>query len=102
MFLNSNFNLFLGLVKPLLNSELLSRVHLHRSDMDYEAFYRDHIPKTHLPKEYGGDLESVEVLHQKHCEKLKSLKNYFIYEKMQTNFEFDPFMKEYFDEINSV
>lgn len=70
--------------------------------MDYEAFYRDHVPKTHLPSDYGGDLESIEILHQKHTEKLMTLKDYFKFEEMQANFEFDSMVDEFLDEMNKV
>jgi hypothetical protein len=96
------FDLIIGIVKPLLNSELLQKLHLHRSDMDFEAFYRDHIPKSHLPSDYGGDLESVEKLHEKHCKKLKNLKDYFYYEEFQSNFEFDAFAEEFLDELQNT
>lgn len=89
-------------MKPLLNSELLEKLHLHRSDMDYEAFYRDHVPKSHLPSDYGGDLESVEKLHEQHCKKIMDLKDYFYYEEQQSNFEFDSYVEEFLDDVQSV
>lgn len=70
--------------------------------MDYEEFYRDHVPKSHLPSDYGGDLESVENLHQNHVQKLMSLKDYFKFEEMQANFEFDSFVDDFLDEVNKI
>lgn len=69
--------------------------------MDYEAFYRDHVPKSHLPADYGGDLETVEKLHENHCKKLMKLKDYFYYEEIQSNLKFDSFVDEFLDEIQS-
>ena len=96
------FNLILGIVRPLLNSELLQKLHLHSSDMDYEEFYKKFVPKTHLPSDYGGTLESVEKLHEKSREKLENLKDYFIYEEQQSNLEFDEFVDEFFEEMNKI
>lgn len=51
--------------------------------MDWEEFY-NRVPKSSLSSDYGGDLESVEVLHQKQCKNLVRLKNYFEAESAQT------------------
>lgn len=48
-----------------------------------EKFYKECIPRSSLPKDFGGDLESVEVLHKKHCEELVRLKKMFLAEEQQ-------------------
>jgi hypothetical protein len=55
----------------------LERTHFYSSDINWEKFYEDCIPKSHLPSNYGGDLESVEVLHEKTCQKIIELAEYF-------------------------
>lgn len=57
--------------------------------MDYEKFYEECIPKSHLPSDFGGDLESVEELHEKHRKGLLELRDYFLMEEKQQNCEFD-------------
>lgn len=57
--------------------------------MDYEKFYQDHIPKSCLPSDFGGDLESVGELHEKHCKEFTRLRNYFVLEEQQVAFKFD-------------
>lgn len=57
--------------------------------MDFEKFYAEHIPKSCLPSDFGGDLESVAELHKKHCTELVGLRNYFIAEEQQAAFKFD-------------
>ncbi|CRL02024.1 CLUMA_CG015172, isoform A [Clunio marinus] len=79
----SFFNSIIALVKPFIRSEILSKLHFHSSNMDYEKFYQECIPKSHLPSDFGGDLESVEVLHKKHREELMELRDYFIFEENQ-------------------
>lgn len=64
-------------------------MHLHSSNMDYEKFYNDHIPKTCLPSDFGGSLESVADLHEKHCKEFMRLRNYFIVEEQQAALKFD-------------
>jgi hypothetical protein len=77
------------LIKPFASTTLLNRIHWHTSDIDYEKFYEEHgIPKSILPKDYGGDLPSVEELHEKHKELLMSQNEYFLLDEKQTNFEF--------------
>lgn len=52
-------------------------MNLHYADIDWENFYEKHIPRSCLPSDYGGDLESVEVLSKKNLAELKNLKDYF-------------------------
>lgn len=82
-------------MKQLARSELLEKIHFHSSNMDYEKFYRECIPKSHLPSDYGGDLESVEVLNKRHREGLVELREFFLMEEQQKNFEFDKYVEEY-------
>jgi hypothetical protein len=69
------------MVKPFTRSKLLERVHFHTSNINWDDFYRDHIPKSHLPADYGGELETIKVLHEKSCEKLMKMGKYFKYEE---------------------
>jgi hypothetical protein len=57
--------------------------------MDFQKFYAEFIPKSCLPSDYGGDLESVEVLHNKNRENLMRSREYFLIEERMMNFEFD-------------
>ena len=57
--------------------------------MDYEKFYKEHIPKSCLPSDFGGDLESVAELHEKHTKELMRLRNYFIMEEQQAALKLD-------------
>lgn len=57
--------------------------------MDFEKFYKDHIPKSSLPSDFGGELESVAELHEKHCKQLKNLRNYFLVEEQQVALKLD-------------
>jgi len=57
--------------------------------MDYEKFYEDHIPKSSLPSDYGGDLESVAKLHENHCREFMRLRDYFVAEEQQAALKFD-------------
>jgi hypothetical protein len=91
-----------AIVKPLLNSELLQKLHLHNSDMNYEEFYEKFVPKSHLPSDYGGTLESVEELHKTSSQSLINLKYYFIHEEQQSKLEFDPYVDEFLAEMNKT
>lgn len=56
--------------------------------MDWEDFYKNHVPRSCLPSDYGGDLESVEVLSKQNLELWKKHKEYFRYDEELT-FGFD-------------
>lgn len=51
--------------------------------MEWEEFYKHGVPKSSLPSNYGGDLDTIEVLHAEHCKKLIELKGYFEAESVQ-------------------
>ena len=67
----------------------MNLVELHSSNMDFEKFYAESIPKSCLPSDYGGDLESVKDLHDRNRETLMEVQEYFLWEKRFLNFEYD-------------
>lgn len=48
-----------------------------------EKFYAEHLPKSCLPKDFGGDLGTVEELHKAHSKDLVALRSYFLAEEKQ-------------------
>ena len=91
----SFLNKIISLVKPYLRSETLKKIHFHPSNMDYGKFYTEYIPKSCLPSDYGGDLESIEVLHKRQIEEFMQMRDYFLMEEQQKNHEFDLYADEY-------
>lgn len=87
-------------MKPLVRSEMLNKVHFYRSNIDYEKFYKNCIPRSHLPSDFGGDLESVKELHEKQRKTLLKMRDYFFYEEMQANLDFDDFVNDFLDDVN--
>jgi len=49
-----------------------------------EKFYKEHVPKSSLPSDFGGDLPSAKELHEKHCKELIRLRSFFLAEEKQT------------------
>ncbi|KAL7303038.1 hypothetical protein TKK_0004257 [Trichogramma kaykai] len=64
----------LALVKPFMKKELMDILHLHTGSVS--EVYR-YIPPECLPKDFGGELDDIETLHQQHCRKLADLRDYF-------------------------
>lgn len=81
----------IAMIRPFTSSGFLSKIHWHSPDADMEKFYSEHIPKSCLPSDYGGDLGSVGELHEKHKMHLAKMKEYFHLEEKQMNYEFDQF-----------
>lgn len=79
---------------------MLNKVHFYRHDMDYEKFYENCVPKSHLPSDYGGDLASVKELHEEQRKFMMDLRDYFFFEELQANLEFDVFVDDFLDDIN--
>lgn len=95
----------LAMIKPFVNKDLLSmvktiverikrsscfyydlfQIELHSSDMNFEQFYQQYIPKKCLPRDYGGFLPSTHELHLENVQLLASMTNYFAAEEKQRN-----------------
>lgn len=56
--------------------------------MDYEKFYEECIPKSCLPSDYGGDLDSVAELHKKTWKEMNEISEYFKLEERASALEF--------------
>lgn len=52
--------------------------------MDWEEFYENQVPKSSLPSDYGGELDSIAVMHKQNCSSLVKWKGYFEAESAQT------------------
>ncbi|XP_044739621.1 alpha-tocopherol transfer protein-like [Chrysoperla carnea] len=79
----SFFDKVLSILKPFLRAEILDMMQLHPSSLDMEEFMEKHISKNCLPSDYGGDLDSIEVLHAKNCKELETIVPYFTAEQTQ-------------------
>lgn len=91
-------HMIIALIKPFMWSEMMNKIHFHPSNMDYKKFHEEFIPKSHLPSDYGGDLESIEQLHEQQRKTFMEMRDYFTMEERQKNHEFDEFAVEY--EVN--
>lgn len=69
--------------------DILKVVRFYTKDMDWEKFYEECIPKSCLPSDYGGDLESIEVLQSKSRAELEGKRDFFLFEEHLMNFEYD-------------
>uniref|UniRef100_A0A1Y1N9D0 CRAL-TRIO domain-containing protein n=1 Tax=Photinus pyralis TaxID=7054 RepID=A0A1Y1N9D0_PHOPY len=65
------------MLSPFIKPEMAGLIHFHRSGMDMELFHEEWIPKRCLPREYGGELESIEIYHHALVEQLESLQWFF-------------------------
>ncbi|KAK5638261.1 hypothetical protein RI129_012556 [Pyrocoelia pectoralis] len=83
--LNTGFptRMLFKMVLPFVKPEMAALIHLHSIGMDMETFYDQWIPKRCLPKEYGGELDSVEVYNRMCTEELESLQWFFDAELLQ-------------------
>jgi hypothetical protein len=45
---------------------------------DYQKFHKDVVPRSGLPSDFGGDLATIEELHNQHNKKFEKLRNYFV------------------------
>lgn len=64
-----------SLIRPLLKKELLDVIHFHTQGL--ESLY-EYVSKDVLPKEYGGELESIHDTHRKFIEYVLSKRLVFL------------------------
>lgn len=50
---------------------------------------RDKIPLACLPSDFGGELDTITNMHEKHCKEFSKLRDYFIEEEKQWNTNFN-------------
>ncbi|XP_044261385.1 uncharacterized protein LOC123009261 [Tribolium madens] len=77
--LNSNyvFDKLISVVKFFIKSDLMSIIKTHPPETDMSKFYEDCIPSACLPKEYGGELSSIEEMNEKMIQEFRELKPFF-------------------------
>ncbi|CAG9805867.1 unnamed protein product [Chironomus riparius] len=91
----SLFDIIAALIKPFIKPKVFQRIQLHHGNMDYEKFYENEIPKSHLPKEYGGTLGTLDELQAETTKKLMDLRDYFILEEKQRELEFEDYIRKH-------
>ncbi|XP_058116319.1 alpha-tocopherol transfer protein-like [Anopheles ziemanni] len=83
----SFFDKIMYIIKPFIHAEILNMLYLHTSNANFEKFYDEWIPKSCLPSDLGGDLKSIDELHQDHMKEFERQRNYFLSEEGQRNGE---------------
>ena len=53
--------------------------------MNFRPFHNSYVPKSCLPSDYDGNLESVRKLHIKTCNEFERLREFFIYDEKQSD-----------------
>lgn len=64
-------------------------MHLHPSNFDREKFYTEHVPKSSLPSNFGGDCESVQTLHDRLSKEFMDMRDYYMVEEKQAALELE-------------
>lgn len=57
-------------------------MHLHHG-RDYDVLHQNFIPKSCLPSDFGGELQSAEELHKQHSKEFVKLRNYFVQDEKE-------------------
>ncbi|XP_043495071.1 alpha-tocopherol transfer protein-like [Polistes fuscatus] len=78
--LNANWILdkVLAIIRPFMKSEFFQLIHAYTGEVS-EVY--QHIPPKCLPKDFGGELDYVEVLKEENDHKLQQLRDYFLEEE---------------------
>lgn len=77
------------MIRPFVKKELYERIFLHYPTTDYSGFFEKYVPRSHMPSDYGGDMPSVEELHDKNRDMLIEMREYFLFEENQMNFMYE-------------
>lgn len=84
----------IALARPFASSGLLSKLHLYTTDIDWNEFNRNHIPASHLPSDFNGNLPELKKLNEKTKKLLNDFKEYFIMEDKQIKGNYDYLAEE--------
>lgn len=76
------------MIRPFVRKELFERIHIHHGTT-YDDFFTKFIPRSHMPRDYGGDLASIAELHEENRNVLTDLRDYFFLERKQMDLELD-------------
>ncbi|XP_070500143.1 alpha-tocopherol transfer protein-like [Chironomus tepperi] len=93
------FDLIISICKQFVKTEMAEKFIFLNSDTDYDKFHQTQIPKSHLPKEFGGTLGTLDELQEKSVKQFMNLRNYFVLEEKQANFEFDDYIEKHPNEV---
>lgn len=63
------------------------QLYTHTSDIDYDDFYKNWIPKQCLPSDFGGDLPTVAEMHTNFRKEFDDLRDYFLAEEDHRNYD---------------
>lgn len=74
---------------------LLFQIHFHYASVDYNKFFDEVVPRSCMPSDFGGDLESIEELHKQTCIELNNQNYYFLMEELQASLEIGGFSWNY-------
>ncbi|XP_030757202.1 alpha-tocopherol transfer protein-like [Sitophilus oryzae] len=79
------FDKIMNIIKVFMKTELINMIKVHPPNIESEKLF-SLIPKQCLPEEYGGDLPSIEVLHEKTVKQYTEKQDFWkLEEKMRKN-----------------
>lgn len=88
-------NAIIALIRPFIRTEMMNKIQFHAKSMDCEKFFAEHIPKSHLPSDYGGDLGSIDEINQQQLKAFADMRDYFLMEEKQVMRGYDHLADEY-------
>lgn len=85
----SFFDKILTLIRPFMRAEIFKVLKTYPSDYNMDDFYKNVIPRSGLPSDFGGDLPSIDVLHEQFKSEYYNLRDYFRAEEEQRGIFWD-------------
>lgn len=70
-------------------SNFFHQLHTYPSDYNMDDFYKNVLPRSGLPSNFGGELASVDELHEQFKSEYYNLRDYFRAEEEQRGFYWD-------------
>ncbi|KAF5284123.1 hypothetical protein FQR65_LT00123 [Abscondita terminalis] len=70
-------NQILAIILPFMKQELFEKISFHPKNIDWDNFYKQHVPKEMMCKDYGGDFLLCDEIEKLTIEKFASMKEYF-------------------------
>lgn len=80
------------MIRPFLKREFFERIHLHPVGASLEDIFENDVPRSHMPKEFGGELGTIKELHEKTKKTVEDMREYFLTEDDQSSLKLDEFV----------
>jgi len=84
--------LIFAIIKPFVRKEFYDIIHLHPPGANLDKIYETDVPRSHMPRDLGGDLPPKIEFHDKTRKLIENFTEYFEIDDENTKLKLDQFV----------